>query len=204
MGLALTLVQGFVKHATAKGLTANDIHWLSRQQDADVDRALGEMGESIADILQKAKARIGKIFRITRGGDRATEQVVGATSHSFVNENINSENFPLTIGPKEERELVAFQLLEYDHEPTTEEVLAELKKRGLERSTYEDALKWDESHPDEKGVFVFLHEPWRHPDGYPSVLYAYRDDTIRGLNLGCSGNAWGRYDWFFGVRPRKF
>lgn len=203
MGLATSIIQGLMKHASAKGLTPDDIHWLSNQQDSDVTPVLEEMTAAMAEVLAKAKARIGKVFRIKRGGKRTTEQVVGTTVHTYVNGNINSQNLPLTEGPEVERELVAFQVTGYDHDPSSEEILKELKVRGLERPIYEDAIKFDEAHPDEKGMFVFLHEPWLDPGGSPDVLLVGRDETPRGLYLRWFGNAWGRRCWFVGVRPRK-
>lgn len=144
-----------------------------------------------------------KIFRITRGGKRTTEEVVGATTHTFVNEHINSKNFPLTEGADEERELVAFQVADWDHNPESSEILEELKKRGLERPTPEDALKFDEAYPDEKGVFVFLHKPWLGPGRRPRVLVVVRVDADRRLDLYWFDDRWYRYFWFVGVRPRK-
>ncbi len=109
-----------------------------------------------------------RIFRITRGGKRTTEEVVGATKHTFVDKYINSANLPLTEVVEEDRELVAFQVLDWDHDPESPEILKEFKKRGLERPTHEDALKFDEAHPDEKGVFVFLHETLAEPRPPPA------------------------------------
>ena len=203
MGLATSIIQGLMKSAPAKGLTPDDIHWLANQQDPDVASALGEMTVAMAEALRKVRVRIGRVFRIKRGGKSTTEQVIGATVHTYVNGNINSENFPLTTGPEEEREMVAFQVTDYDHDPSSEEILKELKARGLERPTHEDALKFDEAHPDEKGVFVFLHEPWLDPGAGPVVLFVSRGGAGRGLGLGWFVYAWIRFFWFVGVRPRK-
>lgn len=203
MGLATSIIQGLMKHAPAKGLTPDDIHWLASQQDAEVTPVLEEMTSTMVDVLVKARARIGRVFRVRRGGKRTTEQVIGATAHTYVNEKINSQNFPLTEGPEEERELVAFQVTGYDHDPSSEEILKEFKTRGLERPTHEDALKFDEAHPDEKGVFVFLHEPWLDFDRGPRALVVRRVEVGRELGLFWFDAPWVRNFWFVGVRPRK-
>lgn len=156
--------------------------------------------EAVRQMLEGLSVRI---FRITRGGKRTTEGVVGATKHTFVNKCINSANLPLTEGVEEDRELVAFQVLDWDHDPESPEILEEFKKRGLERPTHEDALKFDEAHPDEKGVFVFLHEPCLNPGRGPFVLVVVRDGTYRRLNLHWFAYRWRRNFWFVGVRPRK-
>ena len=144
-----------------------------------------------------------RVFRIIRGGKRTTEEVVATTTHTYVDRNITSANFPLVEAPEEVRELEAFQLLDWDHDPSSEEILKELKKRGLERPTHEDALKFDETHPDEKGVFVFLHEPWLSPGRNPNVLVVSRGEVSRKLYLDWFVSGWDRYCWFVGVRPRK-
>lgn len=156
--------------------------------------------EAVKKMLEELAT---KIFRITRGGKRTTEEVVGTTTHTFVNKYINSENFPLTEKAEEECELVAFQVAHWDHDPESSEILKELKKRGLERPTHEDALKFDETHPDEKGVFVFLHEPWLPPGRRPPLLVVCRDGAHRKLDLGWFAYGWPRHCWFIGVRPRK-
>jgi len=159
--------------------------------------------EAVRQMLFCLASATTQVFRITRGGKRTTEEGISATTHSFVNEHITSKNFSLTEGPEEERELVALQVLDLDHDPESSEILAELKKRGLDRPTHEDALKFDEAHPDEKGVFVFLHEPWLGPERNPYVLVVNRDETDRELNLAWFDCRWNRNCLFVGVRPRK-
>ena len=203
MGLAMSIMQGLMKYASVKGLTNDDVHWLASQQDVEASAVLEEMTAVMADVLKRARVRIGKMFRIIRGGKRTTEQVIDATTHTYVNESITSAIFPLTEAPEENRELVGFQMAKYDHDPSSEEVLKELKKRGLERPTHEDALKFDEAHPYEKGVFVFLHKPWLDPGRRPRVLVVVRGEANRELHLPWFGHSWPRLCWFVGVRPRK-
>lgn len=150
--------------------------------------------------MNKTVTPTEKTFPITRGGKRTTEKVIASTTHTFVSEHITSANFPLTNTPEETKELVAFQV---DYDPTSEQILAELEKRGLERPTHEDALKFDEAYPDEKGFFVFLHKPWLNPDGDPRVLIVVRDGAARELDLRWFDGGWSRHCWFVGVRPRK-
>src|SRR3989338_985814 len=202
MGLGLSILQGLMRRAEARGVTPEMIHWLSTQK-SEANAALDIMADKMAEVLIAAQNRNGKVFCIKRGGKHTTEQVVGATTHSLVNENINSKNFPLTERPEEERERVVFQVLEYDHNPSSEEILKEFKLRGLERPIYEDAFKFDKAHPDEKGVFVFFHEPRLDPGRVPVVLVVVRGGAFRGLGLGWFGGTWGRSSWFVGVRPRK-
>ena len=203
MGLAMSIVQGLMKYATEKGLSHIDIQWLARQHDPAVCAVLEKMTEKMVGVLEIELAKIGRVFNIIRGGKRTTEEVVRATTHTFVNGNINSANFPLTRAAEEGWELEAFQVADWDHDPSSEEILQELKTRKLERPTYEDALKFDEEHTDKKGTFVFLHRPWLGPDGLPDVLVVRRDEADRGLYLNWFAGRWYRGCWFVGVRPRK-
>mgnify|MGYP001613869149 FL=1 len=153
-----------------------------------------------AAVREMLEGLMCKVFCVTRGGKRTTEEMIAATKHTFVNECITSANFPLVSGPDEARELVAFQV---DYDPTSEQVFVELEKRGLERPTHEDALKFDEAYPEEKGFFVFLHKPWLSSGGGPRVLVVYRVGAYRELDLHWFDVRWSRYDWVVGVRPRK-
>ena len=140
------------------------------------------------------------IFRLTKIGDgRTTEELVRAGNYNHANQNINSRNFPVRSAKRGMREIV---LLEFDHDSTSEEVLAEAAKQGLERPVYEDALYFGVEHPEvqrERPV-VFFHEPWRDPDGYLLVLCLWSDAGFRGLSLSWFDDRWHRYYRFAFVR----
>ena len=99
-------------------------------------------------------------YRITTGDGRSTEELVVAGEYAYAHSCVTSDNFPTGhFGGKREREIV---LLEFDHEVTSEEVIAEAALLGLERPVYEDALYFGVECPDvqrERSV-VFLHDPW--------------------------------------------
>lgn len=83
-----------------------------------------------------------------------------------------------------------------------DEVLQELKHRGLERPMCEDALYFGVKHPEEqrKRPIVFLHEPVRDPNGNLNVLVLREVDGYRYLHLRWFGDRWGRHYVFAGVR----
>ena len=140
------------------------------------------------------------IFRLTKIGDgRTTEELVLAGNYNYTNHNINSRNFPVRRTASASREIV---LLEFDHDPTSEEVLAEAMKQNLDRPVYEDALYFGVEHPEvqrERPV-VFLHEPWRYPGGYLSVLFLWGDAGYRRLLLDWFDSRWYCYYRFAFVR----
>ena len=140
------------------------------------------------------------IFRLTKIGDgRTTEELVRAGNYNYADPGINSRNFPVRPAKRGVREIV---LLEFDHDPTSEEVLAEAMKQNLDRPVYEDALYFGVEHPEvqrERPV-VFLHEPWRYPGGYLSVLYLWSSAGHRELYLSWFGSRWDCYYRFAFVR----
>lgn len=203
MGLGLSIIQGLMRHAEGKGVV-DMLHWLSTQKEG-VEEVLDQMAIKMVEVLVMAQGRIGKVFLIKRGGNRTTEDVVGATVHTYTDSNINSTNFPLFPGLEENCELVAFQgWAVWDHDPSSREVGQELKRRGLVRPDYEDALRFDEMHQNEKGVFVFLHNPWIASGRRPRVLVVKHGEANHDLDLDLfDSTAWDRSYWFVGVRPRK-
>ena len=99
--------------------------------------------------------------------------------------------FPIAPHEPEEREIV---LVKFQHDPTSEEVLAEFERRGLERPTTEDALVFGVTYPDEqrKRLVVFLHEPVR-AYGHRHVLVLHGLARERYLSLS----------WFVAWRARS-
>ena len=140
------------------------------------------------------------VFRLTKIGDgRTTEELVRAGNYNHANQNINSRNFPVRSAKRGMREIV---LLEFDHDSTSEEVLAEAAKQGLERPVYEDALYFGVEHPDvqRERLVVFLHEPWCDPDGLLDVLFLWSFAGYRRLSLYWFDDWWVRYYRFAFVR----
>ena len=141
------------------------------------------------------------IFRLTKIGDgRTTEELVRAGNYNYADPGINSRNFPVRPAKRGVREIV---LLEFDHDPKSEEVLAEAVKQNLDRPVYEDALYFGVEHPEvqrERPV-VFLHEPYpRRPDGNLSVLFLWGDAGYRRLLLDWFDSRWYCYYRFAFVR----
>ena len=97
---------------------------------------------------------------------------------------------------------------DFDHDPSSEEVLTELVKRGLEEPTEEDALRYGATCPEgrDKRDVVFLHKKnlWLDPGGFLGVLVFDWGGSGRYLLYYWFGNAWDRQRCrFAGRRPRK-
>lgn len=149
--------------------------------------------------LLTAEGRTPKVYLIMRGGNRTTEEVIGATAHTSVDVHIGSQSFSLCPGPEERQVLIAFQIPDLTRDPKIDMLIGELARFNLSRPTYEDALKFDEAYPDEEGFFLFPHEPWHDPVGYERVLYVHRRGLSRELNLAWTIRSLNRHSLIVGI-----
>lgn len=92
-----------------------------------------------------------------------------------------------------------WEVVSFDHDAATEEVLAEFAKRGLERPTVQDALDYDWNGKD---TIVFMHEPWRASLGDLHVLYLVLWGGKRRLYSTWVGPTWAQQCLFPGRRPK--
>lgn len=95
-----------------------------------------------------------------------------------------------------------FEFLEFDHDPTSDEVLAEIERRGLERPTVEDALRYGATKWNGTDFVVFLHEPWRRAFDRRHVLCLDDWYGVRRLIGSIFDGGWDRRCRFPARRPR--
>lgn len=185
------LLEGLV----TRGCTNEEIHALVTSKTRP---AMDKIADAVAELIRTMK----NVFRLTKVGDgRTTEELVRDGAYNYVNPNIISAKFPVRQMKRGPREIV---LLEFDHDPTSDEVLAEAERRGdLERPTYEDALYFGVEHPEvqrERPV-VFLHEPVEIGTfSFGHLLYLWSSRGSRSLDLSFFGNWWNRNFRFAFVR----
>lgn len=120
-----------------------------------------------------------------------------------ISKSFTAEHFPLGQKPDYEYDLV---LVEFDHEPTKDEVLAEFKEHGLERPEVEDILAFGAAHPDVQRKFpvvALIPRPWRRQDGYEYVPDLGKYVEGRYLSISCIDSGWLRRSRFLARRPRK-
>ena len=174
-----------------KGITEADIELVGAKGGAS---AVGIFVQAFMQCLQQVK----NAFRIMTGGTRTTDEVIEAGNYGWTNDMVNGKNFPMRPMPEGPREIV---FLEFDHDPGSEEVLAEAQRQGLERPLYEDALFFGEQHPEEQrnAPIVFLHKPWQCPHGLLRVLVLDCDDGNR-LILNYFDGSWRQRCRFAFVR----
>ena len=171
--------------------------------EADIELVIEKGGVSaidmIVDVIVKCVCQVKNAFRIMTEGTRTTDGVIAAGNYDWKNDRVNGENFPMRPMPEGPREIV---FLEFDHDPGSEEVLAEAARQGLERPRYEDALFFGEQYPEEqrKAPIVFLHEPWESPGRGLDVLVLRCRGRSRSLHLSCFFSRWFRRCRFAFVR----
>lgn len=137
-------------------------------------------------------------FLITLRGESASS-LVKQGGYDWVNGSITDERFPIQKHASLNRKI---ELFGFDHEPTDDEVLQELRRRNLKRPIYEDALYFGIEYPEEqrKHPIVFLHKPVRVPRGGLDVLVLCERAGRRELDLYWFNLGWPRYCVFAGVR----
>jgi len=150
-------------------------------------------------VIENTAQQAKNIFHLMVGGNRTTEEMVKAGKYDWSNGGITSKNFPMRPRPAGKR---IIELIELDHGPTSEEVLAEAERLGLERPVYEDALFFGEQFPEKQRErpIVFLHEPWQGPGGRLDVLVLRSDSVGRDLRLAWFDGGWSRHYVFAFVR----
>jgi hypothetical protein len=170
---------------------------LTAGQLNDIVEKLGGYKEALRFLggeLAENHPLCGSIFRLMLWGNMTTEKLVQLGKYQWPNGWITDERFPLLQHDPIGR---VVEYVEFDHDPTSDEVLAEFSRRGLERPTYEDALYFGIMYFDEqmKSPVVFLHEPVRY-----RVLVLYKDLGKRGMRLRFFKNRWNRRCMFAGIR----
>ena len=141
-------------------------------------------------------------YRISAGDGRSTEELVEAGHYGYAHSCITSENFPARrFGPRRMREVA---LLEFDHDVTSEDVIVEAARLGLEPPMYEDALHFGIEFPDVQraGPLVFLHDPWFGFFGRRDVLCLWSNAGRRELGLEGFDGPWRRDYRFAFIRTQ--
>jgi hypothetical protein len=144
-------------------------------------------------------------FTLATGDGRSATQLLAAGNFDYVGDYarkfVEGDSFPISTD-KDEFDI---EYVEFDYDPTSEQVLAEFERRGLARPHPEDALRFGEKYPGEqkKGPIVFLHEPWLDPDGSRGVLCLHQGGAERGLGMGWFDDRWLRGCRFPARRLRK-
>lgn len=177
---------------------------------ADVDKLCeGDTLARVRDFLKDGAASLvqaaAAVFTIAVDDKRSAKELLVAGKYDWVGDYarqfVEGKKFRLAEVAGE----VDLVLVEFQQDPTSEEVLAEFARQDLERPTEEDALRFGEKFPDEQKKYplVFLHEPWQDPGSDRRVLVLRYDGSERELRYRWFDDRWHRNDRFVARRPRK-
>lgn len=123
-----------------------------------------------------------KVYSITVGDGRTTEELVVAANYGYCHSQVISENFPAR--PFKGKTVPEIVLLSFDHPVSSEVATSEAAKQGLERPFYEDALHFGIEHPDVQleGPVAFLHDlGWATMGGVSHLSLEQRGPARAGL-----------------------
>jgi hypothetical protein len=139
------------------------------------------------------------------GGANNTNEITAALGFPF-SDLITQANFPLK--PSETPYEDEIEIVDPGRDFTEEEGLQILKDKGLERPTYEHAIRFAEQHgkattSEKKPFVIFLHPAWLGPDRRRRIVCLSRSAGCRGLRLGYPDLRFVDDCVLAGVRPRK-
>ena len=121
----------------------------------------------------------------------------------FIDNHITQKNFPLGLQDGN----IQVEIVDPDCPFTEAKGIEILKSVGLERPTYENALRFARQYGDiitgKKPFIVFLHEPWVDSFGNRCVLHVDSRPGHRELDLSYPGGGFTDDCVLAGVRPCK-
>jgi len=142
-----------------------------------------------------------RIFRVTVGDGRSTEELVAAGNYGYAHSCVSSEHFPAgRFSGARTREIV---LMAFGDTVTAAEAIARAEADSLERPTYEDALQFGCAHPlvQAEHPVIFLHDPWFGFFGRRDVICLWSNAGRRELGLEGFDASWASPYRFAFVRP---
>jgi len=145
-----------------------------------------------------------EIYGLKLGGKTTTDDIVKEWHKAglYVSEYITQENFPLT--QRQIIEDVEIEIIDPGCTFTESEGLKLLEAAGLERPTYEHALRFAEQYgimtTSSKPNVIFLHKPWMGLCKSSSVLSVGRDPGPHTLRLEHVDLGFGEQCLLAGIR----
>lgn len=130
------------------------------------------------------------VYHVMVNYNLSVKKAIKAGNYDWTNDDITSENFPTKRSGEAE---VDIELVHFNRDMSTEEVLAEFDKRGLEPAELHELLKIGEKYPNLQREFpiVALGSVRRSPYGSRYYPYLSCDNSERTLYLGWPGVRWG-------------
>lgn len=163
------------------------------------DPRLSEENVRAMHPLFYSKKSADPTFKVEVDYGLTLAQMISAGRYDWTNDDINAQNFPIQGEGKAECELV---LVHLGKVATTDEVLAELDRRGLRPAKIEELLALGATRPELQKEFPIMALGSRFvlQDGDRGFAYLDWDGSERGLDLHWVGNDWRGIYRFLAVR----
>ncbi len=154
---------------------------------------------------KKLRRQIGELlvnrqsFTVMVNYDDPRWQGIDRPAYYYINDSLTVADFPVYKTGSEE---VDYEYVEFDHDPTTQEVLDEIDRRGLRVPDRAEAEVFLDKNPDEpkKRWIAALCGTVSIRYGYRGVADVDANGRCRGLDWDRLGNRWGRRGRFLAVR----
>jgi hypothetical protein len=183
------------KQAKARGLT-----------DSDLDRLVTARGdallEKIADLLAtEVRGGPKTSYPVTIDYRQTLESMIKAGRYDRVNSDITDKHFPVSAGDTD----VVIELVHLNRDASSDDVLAELQRRGLRPATLPELLAFGATYPEQQREFpiVALGSVWQYWSGDRDVPYLWSDSFERCLNQFWIVGRWYALCRFAAVRKRQ-
>ena len=180
------------------GVSNEQIHELVK--DGDAPDALVEKVAAVLAEAMRAAANLFR-FRVVVNYSQTLEQMIAAGRYDWKNPDITEKHFPIPPS-KRGKEEVAIELVHFDRNMESDEVLRELDKAGLRSAELPELLAFGAAHPEKQREFpiVALGSVWQDRSGDRDVPYLWSNSGRRLLHLSWLGRRWDAYYRLLAVR----
>jgi len=139
-----------------------------------------------------------EITKVLVDYDMSLTEMIAAGRYFWRIYEINATNFPVSGESQKE---VKLKLIHLNRVASTEEILEEMDRRGLQPAKIEELLGLGAKYPELQKQFpiIALGSVWRHPNGYLYAPCLNWLDRARFLGLHCYDNLWEEYCRFLAV-----
>ena len=151
-GFIASFIGDLIAAVKSLGGSSDDLHRLVRPEGKSLIAR-------IAQLIVDARKTIHQGFKVVFDITKSFADLVKAGDYGYVNPNFTANNFPLDANYKADDEIF---LLEFDPSMSSEAVIAEMDKQGLEPATSTHALAFGSQHKEEQRKYpiVFLGSSW--------------------------------------------
>ncbi|MEK7569869.1 MAG: hypothetical protein AAB515_00270 [Patescibacteria group bacterium] len=170
--------------------------------DITIKLANGSLTLESAKRFAKKESPFTMPQKLSVDGSEPRFQSISKDAYYYVNPNLKIEHFPLTNPAVRD---VEYEIVEFNHDPTTQEILDACETGTLRRPERDEAEIYFDNVPDSrdqlgKSPIVALCGSLLELEGYRCVAYAELNDFGRNLGLRGFGDRWFGQCRFLAVR----